>query len=74
VVVAERPDDSAGAGLFGDDGAPIEGPVQYVNVALGEDRIATCVQTGLYLCRDGAERLVVLVHLVDKYRISLRSR
>jgi len=35
-----------GAGLFGDDGAPIEGPAQqYVNVALGEDRIATCVQT-----------------------------
>jgi hypothetical protein len=61
-----------GAGLFGDDGAPIEGPVQYVNVALGEDRIATCVQTGLYLCRDGAERLVVLVHLVEKYRISLQ--
>jgi hypothetical protein len=43
-----------------------------VNVALGEDRIATCVQTGLYLCRDGAERLVVLVHLVDKYRTSLQ--
>jgi hypothetical protein len=60
------------AGLLGDDGAPIEGPVQYVNVALSEDRIATCVQAGLYLLRDGSDRLVVLVHLVDKYRISLQ--
>src|SRR5258708_33841348 len=23
------------------------------SVALGEDRVATCLQTGLYLCRDG---------------------
>src|SRR6266850_964124 len=61
-----------GAGLFGDGDTSIEGPVQYVNVALSEDRIVTCVQTGLYLLRDGPERLVVLVHLIDKYRVSLQ--
>jgi ATPase family associated with various cellular activities (AAA) len=61
-----------GEGLFADGDTPIQGPVQYVNVALSEDRIVTCVQTALYLLRDGAERLVVLVHLVDKYRVSLQ--
>jgi ATP-dependent 26S proteasome regulatory subunit len=42
-------------------GEPSEGPVQYVNLSLDEDRILTCVQRGLYFVRAGEERLAVLL-------------
>jgi hypothetical protein len=38
-----------------------EGPVEYVNIALDGERMQTCVQCGLYLIANGAERLALLV-------------
>ena len=38
-----------------------EGPVDYVNFHLADDRILSCVQFGLYLISDGDTRQVVLV-------------
>jgi len=38
-----------------------EGPVDYVNVHLADDRVLACVQYGLYLVADGDARLVVFV-------------
>ena len=38
-----------------------EGPVEYVNVLLAGDRVLSCVQRGLYLIRDGGNRLAVLM-------------
>ncbi len=38
-----------------------EGPVQYVNVPIEDDRVIACVQCGLYLIGDGERRLAVLV-------------
>ncbi len=38
-----------------------EGPVDYVNVHLADDRVLACVQYGLYLVDDGDARLVVFV-------------
>jgi len=50
----------ARSGLWG--GATVmEGPVQYVNVPLEDDRVIACVQCGLYLISDGKRRLAVLV-------------
>jgi GTPase SAR1 family protein len=43
-------------------GRPLaEGPVDYVNVHLADERVLACVQCGLYLLSEGDERLVVLV-------------
>ena len=42
-------------------GAVSDGPVHYVNVTLGEGEIVTCVQRGLYLVRDGAAPLAILM-------------
>lgn len=50
----------ARAGLMGGSGLT-EGPVQYVNVDLEEQRSLACVQCGLYLICDGQERLAVLM-------------
>ena len=47
-------------GLWG-DGSPTPGPVEYVDVAIGEDETLTCMKSGLILVEDGAQRLVVLV-------------
>jgi hypothetical protein len=47
-------------GLMGRSGAS-EGPVEYINIPLDEGRVLTCVQCGLYLVRDGADRLAVLL-------------
>jgi hypothetical protein len=47
-------------GLMGDRG-PQPGPVDYVNVAVGRDRVRACVQHGLYLLRDGETPLAALV-------------
>jgi hypothetical protein len=38
-----------------------EGPVDYVNFHLADDRVLSCVQFGLYLVHDGATPLVVFV-------------
>src|SRR5258707_6736406 len=37
-----------------------EGPVEYVNLPLHDDQMLACVQSGLYLIRDGEIPLVVL--------------
>jgi hypothetical protein len=37
------------------------GPVDYVNIHLAGDQVLPCVQFGIYLVQDGAQRLVVLV-------------
>lgn len=48
------------SGLWGGAGVA-QGPVQYVNISLGDDRVLPCVQCGLYLIRDRELRLAVLV-------------
>ncbi len=40
---------------------PKEAPVEYANIPLHDDQVLACVQRGLYLVRDGAEPLAVLV-------------
>ena len=50
----------ASSGLMG-DGAPRPGPVDYVNVAVGYERVRACVQHGLYLLRDGDAPLAAVV-------------
>ena len=47
-------------GLSGYSG-PTEGPVEYVNIALHDNRVLACVRSGLYLVEDGSEKLAVLV-------------
>lgn len=47
-------------GLIG-GGQPSPGPVQYINIPLEEDSVLACVQSGLYLIRNGHKRLAVLV-------------
>jgi hypothetical protein len=54
-----------GSGLMGTS-PPKEGPVLYVNIALEEDRMLTCVQSGLYLVRDGEQRLAMLLDAAAK--------
>ncbi len=56
----------AGGVMFG-RGAPSEGPVQYVNIALEGDRVLSCVQSGLFLVRDQEERLAVLVQAAVEF-------
>jgi hypothetical protein len=41
--------------------APRPGPVDYLDVALGDERVLTCVQLGLFLVRDGTRRAALLV-------------
>src|SRR5207302_7097489 len=38
-----------------------EGPVEYVNIPLHDDQVLACVQSGLYLVREGDRPLAVLV-------------
>jgi hypothetical protein len=38
-----------------------EGPVEYVNITLDNDRVLACIQSGLYLIDTGADKLAVLV-------------
>jgi len=47
------------------DGAPVEGPVDYVNLVAGRDEKLACVQFGLYLIEDGSTPLAVLVRGPD---------
>jgi hypothetical protein len=48
--------------------APGLGPVEYVNLPLGERRVLACVQTGLYLARRGEERVALLLCGTSRYR------
>jgi hypothetical protein len=41
-------------------GSPAEGPVQYANVSLGGDRVLACVRRGLFLVREGEQRVAIL--------------
>ncbi len=50
----------AKAGLMGGEG-PVEGPVQYTNITLDDDRVVACVQSGLFLVKRGGEPLAVLM-------------
>jgi hypothetical protein len=40
---------------------PKEGPVEYINVSLHDDRVLACVQAGLYFVHHGEKPLAVLV-------------
>lgn len=42
-------------------GVAKEGPVEYVNISLHDERVAACVQTGLYFIRLGERPLALLV-------------
>lgn len=50
-----------GSALFGTAEAK-QGPVQYTNVTLDDERVLACVQSGLFLIRDQDRRLAVLLH------------
>ena len=62
---------SARSGLWGGPGVT-EGPVQYVNIPLEDDRVIACVQCGLYLIGDGQHRLAVLVRGPSEMGITRR--
>src|SRR3712207_5964013 len=53
-------------GLMGERG-PQPGPVDYVNVAVGRDRVRACVQHGLYLLRDAETPLAALVRAPSEH-------
>src|SRR5712692_11153191 len=46
-LASARPADEAGA---------TEGPIEYVNVRIGDDRVVRCLRSCLLLVRDGASR------------------
>jgi hypothetical protein len=46
---------------------PKEGPVQYISLTLHDDQVLACVQSGLYLIRDGEQRLAVLLQGPGNY-------
>ena len=48
------------ARLMGGEG-PTEGPVEYTNITLEDDRVVACVQNGLFLVKRGGEPLAVLM-------------
>lgn len=50
----------AKTGLWG-GAAPSEGPVEYINVELEDERVLACVQSGLCLATRGGEPLAVLM-------------
>ena len=50
----------AKSGLMG-GGGPAEGPVEYTNITLDDDRVVACVQSGLFLVKRGGEPLAVLM-------------
>jgi hypothetical protein len=47
------------------DSSPGPGPVEFVDIGLGEEETVTCVKSGLMLVEDGEERLVVLINSGD---------
>ena len=48
------------AGLMG-GGGTAEGPVEYANIKLDDDRVVACVQSGLFLVKRGGEPLAILM-------------
>ncbi len=46
--------------------APAQGPVQYANVTLADERVLACVRRGLFLVSDGEERLVIYAREEDR--------
>lgn len=50
----------AKASLMGGEG-PVEGPVQYTNITLDDDRVVACVQSGLFLVKRGSEAIAILM-------------
>ena len=50
----------AKASLMGGGGAT-EGPVEYTNITLDDDRVLACIQSGLFLVKSGGEPLAVLI-------------
>jgi cell division protease FtsH len=38
-----------------------EGPVEYVNITLADDRVLPCVQNGLFIAKRGGEPLAILI-------------
>ena len=47
-------------------GAADQGPVQYANVNLDDDRVLACVRRGLFLVRDGEHRHAIYLRAEDK--------
>jgi hypothetical protein len=73
VLGVTGPTGFGGAGLadlaaaqHGYGGPPTEGPVQYSNVTLGDDRVLACINRGLFLIREGDRRLAVFVREDNK--------
>lgn len=54
----------AKGGLMG--GSPQQGPVDYINLASGDEEKIACVQCGLYLVTDGDSRMALLVRGADR--------
>ena len=50
----------AKSGLMG-NGELSEGPVEYVNITLADDRVLPCVQSGLFFAKRGGEPLAILM-------------
>src|SRR5262249_51794106 len=48
------------SGLWGGHG-PKEGPVEYANVTLNDDRVIACVQNGLFLAKRGSEPFAIMM-------------
>jgi hypothetical protein len=49
------------AGLMGGGQGVAEGPVEYTNITLDDDRVVSCVQCGLFLVKRGEQPLAVLM-------------
>jgi len=57
----------AKGGLWG-GASVVEGPVQYVNVGLENEKVVACVQSGVYLIRDSQYGFAVLVRGPNEMR------
>ena len=60
VAFSELVSSTTRPGLMGDSSAT-SGPVEYVDIALGDEETVTCVRSGLALIENGSDRLAVLV-------------
>ncbi len=64
VAFSELVSSTTRPGLMGDSSAT-SGPVEYVDIALGDEETVTCVRSGLALVENGSDRLAVLVSSGD---------
>jgi hypothetical protein len=55
------------AGILGGEGGVVEGPVKYASIPVAEDRVVTCVQSGMYTIRGIGQRLAALVRVAEQY-------